>query len=55
MSIKYKIISAVMKHISAAAKGIAILNVNSACAGPLHQPKVPDCANKLQKSRDSHE
>ncbi|WP_442870341.1 cyclic lactone autoinducer peptide [Anaerocolumna sp. AGMB13025] len=49
MSIKNKVLTSVMKIVSIEAKSIAKLNVNSVCAGPLHQPKVPECANKLRK------
>lgn len=55
MNTKYKIMSSVIKYISVIAKGFAILNVNTTCAGPLHQPKVPDCAKKFQKSHAKYE
>ncbi|MGB8450916.1 MAG: cyclic lactone autoinducer peptide [Anaerocolumna sp.] len=49
MSIRNKVLASVMKILSIEARSIAKLNVNSACAGPLHQPKVPDSAKKLRK------
>lgn len=49
MSIKNKVLASVMKILSIEARCMAKLNVNSACAGPLHQPKVPDSAKKLRK------
>lgn len=55
MNIRNKVLTLVMKLLSTEARSIAKLNVNSVCAGPIHQPKVPDCAKKLRKLHKVHE